>query len=146
MATKDKDEKSSKGLKLNLLTPDRKAVEGLSILSIILPTLEGDVEILPGYENFVGQIDTGAFTYVSSDGKSVTGFVSTGFYYVTDGVLNVMAETLELSSEISRERAIEAQKRAEKKLSSAEVDFSSFRKYELKLQRALIRQQVATRQ
>ena len=56
-----------------------------------------------------------------------------------------MAETIELRKEIDVERAKRAQKIAEDILRDAELDEHRFRKYQLKLQRSLIRQQVAAK-
>jgi F-type H+-transporting ATPase subunit epsilon len=71
--------------------------------------------------------------------------ISSGFYDVKDDVVNVLAETVELAGEIDLDRARRAQKAAEDNLKSAELTESSFRKYQLKLERALIRQQTAGR-
>ncbi|HAR44141.1 MAG TPA: F0F1 ATP synthase subunit epsilon, partial [Bdellovibrionales bacterium] len=52
----------------------------------------------------------------------------------------VTAETLELKAEIDVNRAKKAQKLAEDALKAADLDEKKFKKYQLKLQRSLIRQ------
>ena len=71
------------------------------------------------------------------------GVISSGFFEVRDGGVTVAAETVELAKEIDLQRAKTAQKKAENALTDPELDFALFRKYELKLQRALVRQQIA---
>ena len=71
--------------------------------------------------------------------------ISSGFYEVKDDVVNVMAETVELKSELDLIRARTAQQKAEAALQDPNLEQRNFRKYQLKLQRALIRQQAAGR-
>jgi F0F1-type ATP synthase epsilon subunit len=61
---------------------------------------------------------------------------------IESGSVKVIAETLELAREIDVSRAREAQMKAEQMLNDAALDSSSFRKYQLKLERALIRQSI----
>ena len=70
--------------------------------------------------------------------------VSTGFFEVKSDEITLMAETIELKKEIDLQRAKNAQQKAETALLDAALDEARFRKYQLKLQRALIRQQVAS--
>jgi F-type H+-transporting ATPase subunit epsilon len=130
-------------LKLNIYSPERKLLENQEVKSVTLTGSEGEIQILPEHENFIGINETGLFRYEASDGKSENGVISTGFFELTNGVLAIMAETLELSGEIDLDRATAAQKKAEKMLSDASLQGGNFNKYQLKLQRSLIRQQVA---
>ena len=132
-------------LTLTLLSPERKLVEGLQIQSLMLTGSEGLIQILPDHAEMIGTLETGPFSYVPVSGDTVSGFISTGFFEIKGHQVILMAETCELSKEIDVSRAKAAQKRAENALSDPELDNSLFRKYELKLQRALIRQQVVGR-
>ena len=85
------------------------------------------------------------FKYVGTDGSKATGVISSGFYDVKDDTVNVLAETIELAGEIDLDRAKRAQKAAEENLKAAELTEQSFKKYQLKLERALIRQQASAR-
>jgi F-type H+-transporting ATPase subunit epsilon len=57
--------------------------------------------------------------------------------------VRALAETVELANEIDLGRAKNAQLKAEEMLRTASLDEHQFKKYELKLQRAIIRQEVA---
>ncbi|MCM2277981.1 MAG: ATP synthase F1 subunit epsilon [Oligoflexia bacterium] len=130
-------------LKLSILSPERKLLEGCPVEEVILPTSEGQIQILSGHAAIVGTLETGVFSYREANGHHTVGFVTTGFFEVTDDSVTVTAETLELRGEIDVERAKRAQKAAEEALKAAELDSQSFRKYQLKLHRSLIRQQIA---
>ncbi len=131
------------GLRLNILSPERRLISGEKIEWISLPTSEGLVQVLSGHAPMIGTLETGIYTFHRPDGREESGFVTTGFFEVTQDEVTVTAEVLELEGEIDLERAREAQKRAEAKLQDPGGEESEFRKQALKLQRALIRQQFA---
>jgi len=130
-------------LKLTILTPERRLIEKASALEVTLQGSEGQIQILPGYAPMIGTLESGFFQAVLADGSKHKGFISSGFFSVANDIVTVTADTLELAGEINLERARQAQKRAEEALNSAALEPDKFRKYELKLQRALIRQQVS---
>lgn len=128
--------------KLSIFAPERKLTEDEMVTSVMVTTTEGETEILPGHANLIAALDTGKFEYRLSDGKTVHGVISSGFVSVTDGSVKVVAETLELPHEIDKNRAKAAQEKAEKMLVDASLDEHQFKKYQLKLQRAVIRQNI----
>lgn len=130
-------------LKLSILSPERRLVEKLTVDEVTLPGSEGQIQILTGHAPMIGILNTGTFLYKAPQKDAVTGVISTGFFEVTEGEVFVIAETLELKGEIDVARAKRAQERAEETLMSADLDEHQFKKYQLKLQRALVRQQLA---
>ena len=129
-------------LKLSILSPERRLVEGIEVEEVTLPGSEGQIQLLPGHAPMIGTLETGIFKY-HSHGKEVTaGVISTGFFRVKNNVIVVLAETIELKGEIDLERARRAQRKAEETLQGAALDEHHFNKYQLKLQRELIRQQI----
>ncbi|MGZ3707475.1 MAG: ATP synthase F1 subunit epsilon [Bdellovibrionota bacterium] len=130
-------------LKLSILSPERRLLESFVVEELTLPTSEGQIQILPGHANMIGTIDTGLFHYQGAGGNESTGAFSSGFFEVQGDSVTVMAETIELKTEIDVDRAKRAQKIAEDALKDANLDESQFKKYQLKLQRSLIRQQLA---
>lgn len=135
----------SNDLKLTVLSPERKLAQEISVRDVVLFTSEGQVQILPGHAEIIGTLVTGPFAYSRTDGQVAGGAISTGFFRLMDNQVIVMAETIEFSGEIDFDRARRAQKIAEDMLKDATIEESKFLKYQLKLQRALIRQQVAAR-
>lgn len=131
-------------LSLSILTPERRLVEKVSIDEVTLPGSEGEIQILPGHAAMIGTLQTGVFSYQAAGKSSVLGVISSGFFEVKDDEISVMAETLELGNEIDLTRAKAAQKVAEEALNGASLDEHQFNKYQLKLQRSLIRQQAVS--
>jgi len=125
---------------LSILAPERILLQNEAVESLIITTGEGEIQVLPGHADMISTLETGRFIYRDSKGKNVVGVISSGFLNVENGTAKVIAETIELASEINLSRAKEAQLKAEKMLSEAALDEHSFKKYQLKLQRSLIRQ------
>jgi F-type H+-transporting ATPase subunit epsilon len=134
----------SSHLKLSVLTPERRLVENVLVEEVMLPTSEGQIQLLPGHASLIGTLETGFFRFSAPEKPETFGVISSGFFQVKEGEVYVMAETLELKVEIDVERAKKAQQQAEETLKAAELDDHQFKKYQLKLQRSLIRQQIAT--
>jgi F-type H+-transporting ATPase subunit epsilon len=134
----------STGLKLTILSPERKLLEGVWVREATLPGAEGQIQILAGHADFVSTLETGIFSYRLEDNSEHMGVLSTGIVQVVGEEATVMAETFELKGEINLDRAKRAQAQAEEVLKAAEIDEHRFKKYQLKLQRAIIRQQVVT--
>jgi F-type H+-transporting ATPase subunit epsilon len=130
-------------LKLTILSPERRLLESVIASSVTLPSSEGQVQVLPGHASMVGTLQTGFFRYTKPDGTGDQGVISSGFFEVGRGEVSVMAETLELKGEIDVDRARESQRKSEQMLKEADLDEHSFKKYQLKLERSIIRQQVA---
>ncbi len=130
-------------MQLNILSPEKRITTAVEVNSVTLPGSEGQIQILPDHADMIGTIETGPFAFKSTTGETVIGMMSSGFFEVGDGKITIAAETCELASEIDAARAKTAQQKAEGALKDPELDPDLFRKYELKLQRAIIRQQVA---
>ncbi len=133
----------SGSLTLSILSPERKLVQQVAVKQVVLPGSEGQIEILPGHAAMIGTLETGLFRFELDTGGSTLGVISSGFFEVQEGGgVQVLAETLELDREIDVARARKAQQLAEETLREAELDPHRFNKYQLKLQRALIRQRI----
>jgi F-type H+-transporting ATPase subunit epsilon len=131
-------------MKLTILSPEKRIADGIEVSVVTLPGSEGQIQILDDHADMIGTLETGEFNYEPASGRKVVGVITSGFFEVRGGKLTVSAETVELAPEIDVNRARSAQKKAENALTDPELDFKLFRKYELKLQRALVRQQVAS--
>jgi len=127
---------------LSIFAPERRLTQDEMVKSFILTTAKGEIEILPGHADMIAMLDTGRFSYTVEGKAPVQGVISSGFVNVESGKVKVIAETLELPREIDVSRAKAAQAKAEQMLTDASLDEHSFKKYQLKLQRAVIRQQI----
>jgi len=133
-------------MQLSILSPEKRIATAVEVTSVTLPGSEGQIQVLPEHADMIGTIETGTFAFTPVSGAAVFGVMSSGFFEVRAGAITVAAETCELSTEIDTARAKTAQNKAEGALKDPELDPKLFRKYELKLQRAIVRQQVAGRE
>jgi F-type H+-transporting ATPase subunit epsilon len=127
---------------LSIFAPERKLLQNEPVESLVITSSEGEIEILPGHADMISVLDTGRFVYRSPKGGKTLGVISTGFLNVENSAVKVIAETIELAGEIDQNRAKQAQANAEKRLKDASLDEHAFKKYQLKLQRAIIRQNI----
>lgn len=131
-------------LKLTLLSPERKLLEGEIVEEMTIKGSEGEIQIFPGHSPLIGTLETGIFAYKDAAGHRTRGLISSGFFEVHDDYLTVVAETLELQGEVDVESAKRAQREAEQVLTEADLDEHKFREYQLRLERALVQQQLSS--
>jgi len=136
---------ASNTFSLTVMSPERILVKNQESKSVLIEGAEGQIKILPQHADFITNLEAGIFHFDLQSGGPKHGVISSGFLEVKDGSVTVTAETLELLDEIDIERAKQAEKTAIDELGRDVTDETHFNKYQLKLQRALIRQQAASR-
>lgn len=128
-------------LTVDIVTPTRKLGERIEADSVSLPGYRGELQILTGHADLLTLLTTGALIVVK-DGKERKFAISYGFAEVRDNRVLILAETAEEGTDIDKARALRAQKLAEEKLAGV-LEEAQFNKYQLKVQRAVLRQQVS---
>ena len=96
---------------VDIVTPTRKLVEGLDAVSVKLPAVKGEIEVLPGHTELLTLLTTGPLV-VQGDGKERRFAISYGFAEVRNDRIIVCAETAEESTDLNVDRAKAAQKKA----------------------------------
>ncbi len=136
-------------LKLEIVTPQRKVIE-TEADSVTLPGTVGEMTILPEHIPLLTTLDTGIVSY-QQDNQSQYLVVHWGYAQVAGNRVTVLAELAERAEEIDVDRAKQAEAKAreildEINLSAEDWDSEQRRmnKYEFKLERALVRQQIAS--
>jgi len=128
-------------MKLTLQTPYRVLIGQKEVSEVYAPGALGTLDILPGHADFMTELTTGVLKWKSPGGDKLQEAVVTwGFIQISKGEITVLADVAELTEEIDKKRAEEAGKKARKILEDGGIDDVNFRKYELKLQRAMARQ------
>lgn len=127
-------------IEIDVVTPTRRMVVGAKATSVKLPTAKGELQVLPGHAELLTVLAPGILSF-AEDGVERKYAVSYGFAEIRHDKITVLAETCESAEEIDRERAQKAQKKAEEALHGA-LTQEQFKKYQLKVQRAVIRQQL----
>ncbi len=127
-------------MELSVITPQKKVVEGVKIVELFAPGIEGQLDVLPNHANLVTELTTGVLRWKAKDGSVSGAAVSYGWLEVNAGNIVVLADVAELGSDISLDRAKAAEQKARKLIEGGGLNDDDFRKQELKLQRAMARQ------
>ncbi len=129
-------------LLFEIVTPERLAFSE-EVDEVTLPGSVGEFGILPGHVPFLSSLQIGIVS-TRQDGREIYYAVSGGFIEVHEDHVIVLAETAERSDEIDVDRARTSKERAEKILREVqEEDESHFNRAELRLKRALTREEVS---
>lgn len=129
-------------LNLEIITPERRVLSE-KVDEIVVPGLEGELGILPQHTPLISQLQTGILSYRQGTEKKLV-HVSGGFVEVLPDQVAVLSDVAERPEEIDLERARKARERAETRIATGGDDID-FRRAELKLQRAMIRIQLASK-
>lgn len=130
-------------IQLEVVTPERRVLNE-PVDMVTVPGLGGELGILPGHTPLISQLQTGVLTYVQS-GKSFQLHVSGGFVEVRDDLVSVLAQIAERPEEIDAARAKLAREKWEKQLSGWSGTAEDFELAKTKLDRSLVRLQLAAR-
>ena len=129
-------------LSLEIVTPE-KIVVTKEVDEVVLPGLEGEFGVLPGHIPFLAALKVGEMHYRDGDTFEHLA-VSWGYVEVTGDTVKVLAETAEKATEIDLERAELVRTDAEKILTAGKDD-PEYEKAKVRLEKSVIRVQVAGR-
>ena len=128
-------------IQLEVVTPER-SVLAEPVDMVTVPGLGGELGILPGHTPLISQLQTGVLTYVQ-EGKSYPLLVSGGFVEVRDDHVSVLAEVAERPEEIDPARAKISRDKLEKQLNAWSGTEEDFEVAKAKLDRSMVRLQLA---
>jgi F-type H+-transporting ATPase subunit epsilon len=129
-------------LTLEVITPERKVLSQ-AVDEVVVPGMDGELGILPDHTPLISRLQTGVLSFRTGTDRQLL-HVSGGFVEVLPGHVSVLSDVAERPEEIDLERAQRARERAERRLATLGEDVD-FRRAELKLQRAMIRIQLASK-
>lgn len=131
------------GFKLNLFTPKGAVIKDLECNDIIIPTVRGDINILPDHTHILTELSTGVMTVKTPMGARHFS-VTAGLCRVLKDTVTILSFTSEKAEDIDVERAKSAKAKANDRLSSkdslSDVEMIKFRR---KLERAELRIRLA---
>jgi F-type H+-transporting ATPase subunit epsilon len=130
-------------IQLEVVTPERRVLSE-PVDMVTVPGLGGELGILPGHTPLISQLQTGVLTYVQG-GKNFQLHVSGGFVEVRDDLVSVLADVAERPEEIDSARARVSRERVEKQLNAWTGTEEDFELARVKLDRSLVRLQLAGR-
>ena len=129
-------------LQLEVVTPERRVLAE-AVNSVTVPGRNGDMQILPGHAALVSELQTGVLAY-NQGGTPQQLHVSGGFIEVNNDRVSVLAEIAERPEEIDAARARLAREHTEKQLGSWSGTEEDFEKARVKLEKSLVRLQLAS--
>lgn len=88
-------------MQLDIVTPDRRVVVGKAD-DVVIPAVEGEIDILPGHAPWLGMLGTGILRFVA-EGKEVRLMISGGFAEVDSDRVVLMCESAALQGEVIAE-------------------------------------------
>src|SRR4051812_45180930 len=99
-------------LKLEIVTPEKKVL-GESVDTVTIPTMSGEIGILPSHAPLISALKSGILSYTTGS-KTEKIVISSGFVEVANDNVSVLADIAEMSDEIDVEAAQAEQAEAEK--------------------------------
>ena len=113
--------------KLNVLTPEKKAVFDQEITEVTVPARSGEMTILPGHSPLITTLGTGVFKYkVKGQDRTHKALLSWGYCEVNPTGVNILAEFIQYEEEVSVDSAKTKLAAAEKKLATEVLTDSDF--------------------
>ena len=110
-------------LNLEIVTPVKTAFKG-EIKSITVPGSKGRFQVLRNHAPIISTLDIGMIKVDLPDGKENYYSTAGGTIEVLDNKVIVLADSIELISEIDEERALQAKQRAEERLAEKNSDIN----------------------
>jgi F-type H+-transporting ATPase subunit epsilon len=114
-------------MKLNLLTPERKAVFDTEITAVTIPAYSGEMTILDGHSPLITTLGTGIIKYkVAGEDTAKQALISWGYCEVVPGAVNVLAEFMQTKDEVISDTAKKQIADAEQKLTKQNLTDDEF--------------------
>ena len=115
--------------KLNLLTPEKKVVVDQEITEITAPLTSGEINVLPGHLPMIATLGTGILKFkVKGEDIPQRCVISWGYCEISPEGVNILAEFIQMKSEINIDQAKAAIVAAEQKLSKETLSDDEFAK------------------
>jgi F-type H+-transporting ATPase subunit epsilon len=129
-------------LLLEIITPE-KVIYKDEVNEVVVPTVNGEIAILPNHINLLTQVNPGELIIKKGDAKAYMA-ITGGFLEVQNNKISILAEYAVKAQDIEVARAIEAKKRAEKVMSEKSTD-NELRIAQAEMIKAILELRVATK-
>jgi F-type H+-transporting ATPase subunit epsilon len=127
----------SKIINFEIVTPEKTVLKE-EILEATIPTLEGEITVLPKHSPLVSVLKTGVLSLKKKDGSLLVVFVSGGFIEVLNDKIMVLADAADRAEELDEALIEEARARAEEAMKNIRrEDASEFTELSASLEREL---------
>lgn len=123
--------------RLEIVTPEKLFFEG-DVIGVSMTTIDGEIGILAKHISCVAAITPSVFRFQTENGDWRAAAIAGGFAMIGPEGVKVLADAFEWPEDIELERAKEAKRRAEERISSGSEEINLARA-QIALQRALSR-------
>lgn len=127
---------------LEIVTPDRVVLSDNTVVSLVVPAVEGYMGIMANHAPIMTELVLGELTVTRDDGSETHIAGTRGFMEVSGNKATILMDSAEKAEEIDIERAKQALHRAEERISTHKTDLDVVRA-ETALKRAINRIRVA---
>jgi len=129
---------------VDILTPSKTLLKNCPAESLIVPTKEGQITVLPHHTHYIGQLETGILSvFGGSDDPDHHFTVTTGAIKILENKVTILSDVAEPSASIDKERAIRSLERAlEKLFDTSGLSLEEIEKFQRKIERAKLRLQI----
>ena len=130
---------------VDVLTPEKVVAKDIPAESLLIPTVRGQINILPHHTHLINRLSTGVLSiFGRADDPDRHFSVTYGICKVLEDKVIIMSHTSEENTEISAERAEAALSAALERLNSGDaLSDDEIQKYRRKAERAQLRKQLA---
>ena len=130
---------------VNIFTPEKVVGRNIPAASLLVPGVNGQMNILPNHTHIMAQLMTGELSLFGGANDPDRHFcIAYGFCKILKEQVVILATTAEENNEIDRERAQRSLQNAEEILSSGKnLSDWELEKYRRKVGRARLRMQMA---
>lgn len=129
-------------LLLEIITPE-KVVYREEVNEVVVPTVQGEIAILPNHVNLLTQVSPGELIVKKGTAQQYVA-ITGGFLEVNSNKISILADYAIKAQDIEIARATEAKKRAEKLMQEKKTD-NELRIAEAEMIKSILELKVATR-
>lgn len=118
-------------LNLSLYTPERAFLEKLPVRQVQVPSIRGEIGILPGHASMISLLSAGVLRYTLLDsGEERSMAAAWGYLEVKGEEVIVLAETIQTKEALDRDKAIDELQDLEKSLAQIDLGLPQRKKLE----------------
>ena len=116
-----------------MINSARKSTEYTEVRSLFLPSITGEIEILPEHMPLITELDQGEIRLILDNGEKVDLLVSRGYARISNNKVNLLLDEVDLPDELVKEEIEQAISNAEKMIGSTQLPPSELIQLEKRL-------------
>lgn len=116
-----------------MINSSRKSTEYPEVRSLFLPSVTGEIEILPEHMPLITELDQGEIRLILDNGEKIDLLVSRGYARISNNKVNLLLDEVDLPDELVKEEIEQAISNAEKMIGSTQLPPSELIQLEKRL-------------